>query len=257
MCLIGFAYQCHPQYPLLVAGNRDEFYARPAAALHWWPDSPILAGKDLSAGGTWMGVSRQGRVAALTNYRDPSRHRPEARSRGELVSAFLQGEQDAKAYLKALLPTLDAYNDFNLLVFDGRELWVLESRFRQIQAVSPGVHVLSNHRLNSPWPKAERVRHGLQTCLASNQLGEAELLGLLSDREPAADDLLPDTGIGLEWERLLSPPFIHSPTYGTRAQTLLWLGQETVTILEQSHTEQGPMGEAVRYHWPMPTHPAG
>lgn len=250
MCLIGFAYQCHPDYPLLMAGNRDEFYTRPSAPLDWWHDGQIAAGRDLSAGGTWMGVSRHGRVAALTNFRDPTRHRPHARSRGELVSDFLQGTASAPDYLDQLMPQLDQYNDFNLLVFDGTSLWVLESRYQHKQAISPGIHVLSNHRLNSPWPKAERVRHGLEMQLQAGQLKEEAWLRVLSDREPASDADLPDTGIGLEWERLLSPPFIHSPTYGTRAQTLLWLGHQVIRVVEHSHNEQGRLGEPVRLEWP-------
>lgn len=238
MCLIALAWQMHPAYPLIIAANRDEFYHRQAAAAKFWPESPsVLAGRDLSAGGTWMGVTRHGRFAALTNYRDPAA--PAAvRSRGLLASAYLQGSEDPMAYAEAVTAEGDLYGGFHMLLGTPQALVVVGNQGQPPQRLSAGIYVLSNHRLDTPWPKAEKARRGLATNLAA-PTPEA-LFALLADAEPAADEDLPDTGVGLSVERMLSPLFIRTPQYGTRASTVLMLGPHRVYFTEQTFVAGEP-----------------
>lgn len=254
MCLIAFHWQPQAAVPLIVAANRDEFYARPTRALHRWVEPAILAGQDLQAGGTWLGLSARGRgrLAALTNYRDPLNHRADAPSRGDITTAFLTSTLSAEAFLHQLAATAHTYNPFNLLLFDGTALWGFESRHRRALALPPGVSAVSNADFNTPWPKLTRLRTGmvaaaeryhLSTHGADSAGGESALLQLLSERRAAPDHQLPDTGIGQERERALSPEFIHTPGYGTRCSTLVWLGQQQATVLERSFDANGPTGE--------------
>jgi uncharacterized protein with NRDE domain len=231
MCLIALAWQSHPDYPLVVAANRDEFHDRATAPARFWPEAPeLLAGRDLAAGGTWLGVTRHGRFAALTNFREPQAPRGE-RSRGLLVSSFLQGRDSPLSYAQAVMAEADCYGGFNLLLGDGHMLVVLSNRGTPPQVLAPGVYALSNHLLDTPWSKVEHARRALQAELADPT--PAGLLALLADETPAADAELPDTGVGLAMERLLSPPFIRSPRYGTRASTALLLGQRRIRFVEQ------------------------
>ncbi|MCX9156728.1 NRDE family protein [Niveibacterium sp. 24ML] len=220
MCLILFAWKQHADYPLVVAANRDEFYARDSAPAHWWPDKPgILAGRDLRAGGTWMGITAAGRFAALTNYRDPARHRDDAQSRGDIVTAVLEAS-DPLAYLQTLLAARQRFNPFNLLLAEGDSLWCLESVSGRLQRLEAGVYGLSNAFLDTPWPKVERGKRQLSAQLGA--LPETEgLFDLLSDDTIAPDADLPQTGVPLEWERLLSAALIRAPGYGTRSQTVV------------------------------------
>lgn len=217
MCLIVFAWQPHSAQPLVVAANRDEFYQRPTLALQRWGDE-VIGGQDLSAGGTWFGINQAGRFAGLTNIRDPQNTQG-SRSRGELVSGFLQGSQSAHAYLNNLKKNLGAYAGFNLLVRDAHEMYFLNSAEREIRTLEAGVYGLSNASLDSPWPKLVKARQTLSQTL-SNPTHEA-LLALLADSERPEDAALPDTGVGIELERLLSSAFIQSDYYGTRASTAL------------------------------------
>ncbi len=226
MCLILFAYGVHPHYPLLVAANRDEFHNRPTAPLAFWDDCPeLLAGRDLQAGGTWMGLHRGGRFAALTNYRDPHHIHEPAPSRGHLVRDYLQGHCSADAALTELLPYAGAYNGFNLLLGDSSGLYWYSNRADHFQKLVPGLYGLSNHLLNTPWPKVERGRRALHEVLAQETLTPEALLeallSVLTDRTPAPDAALPATGVSLPWERWLSPIFIDAPGYGTRSSTVL------------------------------------
>lgn len=223
MCLIAFAYHAHPEYALIVAANRDEFYVRPTAPAAFWADCPgVLAGRDLQQMGTWLGITRTGRFAALTNYRDPAAVMSDARSRGELVSGFLCGDLSPDEYLRQVQQAARRYNGFNLLVGDGEALWYYSNRTDKMEAVSTGVHSLSNALLDSPWPKAEHAKAAMKRCLdASGAALEQGLLALLGDGTRYPDEQLPDTGVGLELERLLSPIFISSPDYGTRSSTVL------------------------------------
>ncbi|SDQ22754.1 Uncharacterized conserved protein, contains NRDE domain [Pseudomonas sp. UC 17F4] len=219
MCLIAFAWRPGHAQPLIVAANRDEFYARPSRVLGAWEDAPgVYAGRDLEAGGTWLGVGPNGRFAALTNIRDPQQPQG-TRSRGELVAAFLRGELGVEAYLDQVASRSQQYSGFNLLVADSTQLGYLNARQATPQLLGAGVYGLSNAGLDTPWPKLVKARAGLQLQLADPQ--PQRLLELLGDNLPAADSELPETGVGLGTERLLSSVFIASQNYGTRASTVL------------------------------------
>jgi uncharacterized protein with NRDE domain len=251
MCLILFAYRWHPHYPLVLAANRDEFYDRPTAPLAFWPENlALLAGRDLAAGGTWLGVNRQGRLAAITNYRDPANFRPQAPSRGPLVSDFLQSQEPAQTYLQRLQLQADDYNGFNLLLGDDEGLHYYSNQGGEPRVLSPGLYGLSNHLLNTPWPKVERGKRDLAAALSRTaELVPETLWPVLGDRTPAPDEALPATGVSLEWERALSPLFIATPGYGTRSSTLLWIDpQHQVTVQEKSW----PQGDlrTFQLQWP-------
>ena len=245
MCLIAFAWQAHPEYPLIVAANRDEWHDRPAAPAAWWNDHPnVLAGRDLKAGGTWLGVTRNGRFAALTNFRDPSDRKADAPTRGKLVSDFLTGTMSAREYLRSLRERASAFQGFNLLVGDGASLHYFSSRTGEILDVPPGVHALSNHTLNEPWPKVEKAKSALGAALQGKMPWEARQIAcprldlgaiyeLLSDTFTAPDDALPDTGVGLEWERILSPAMIVGENYGTRCSTVVCVSFGGVVVFEE------------------------
>lgn len=241
MCLIAWHWQPESQTPLLLIANRDEFYARPTKPLGWWEDAPILAGRDLQAGGTWLGVSRSGRLAALTNHRDPAHVRADAPSRGELVSAFLQADSSAADYLTELARRAADYNPFNLLVFDGEMLMGLESRHAKVIAMQPGIGAVSNADFLTPWPKLATLKDGLQALLTKAHPRDAELLELLHHRGVAADADLPATGIPLALERVLSSAFIATPDYGTRACSVLRFEAHGVEFLEQSFDARGQL----------------
>ena len=228
MCLIVLAWRTRGDLPLVVAANRDEWRERPTQAAHWWPDHPeLFAGRDLRAGGTWMGVTRGGRFAAVTNFRDPSDRRTTARSRGGLVTDFLLSDDTPQAFISSLAPHASDYNGFNLLAGDGRTLWYFGSRGGLAREVAPGVHGLSNHLLDEPWPKVRRARETM-----ARALGEPDpapiLEAFLGEAVVAQDTELPDTGVGLAWERRLSPPLITGEDYGTRSST-------TLTVDAQGH----------------------
>jgi uncharacterized protein with NRDE domain len=238
MCLIAFHWQPDGPAPLILAANRDEFYERPTAPLAWWEGGRILAGRDLKAGGTWLGLTPEGRLAAITNYRDPRLTKPDRASRGQIPVRFLAGTDSAASFLEALRRSDTAFNPFNLLLFDGRELLGYASDHERPRAFVPGIHAVSNGAFDAPWPKVEAMK----AAFAAAQNDEAALLALLADTQPYADDRLPSTGISMELERALSPAFIRTPTYGTRASTILRLGRDDVSILEQRFTLEGPKG---------------
>jgi uncharacterized protein with NRDE domain len=225
MCLILLAWQVHPDYPLVLAANRDEFYARPTAPAQWWSGPPaILAGRDLEAGGTWLGVTRSGAFAALTNFRAPDQHRAGAPSRGQLVPQMLDetyGPAERLARLQAQAPR---YNGFNLLWAEHGQLIAYESVPQRTRRLGAGIYGLSNHLLDTPWPKVEQAKSRLADALTALP-EERALLGLLRDEAPAPDEQLPRTGVSLAWERLLSSAFIHAPDYGTRCSTILTLSR--------------------------------
>lgn len=242
MCLIGIAYQVHPQYPIIIAANRDEFYQRQTARASWWQDQPqILGGRDLEANGTWMALHQDGRFGCVTNYRDLRKPLKEgAPSRGELVPNFLLGEVDAPTYLSELDQRASQYNGFNLLLWDKKGLFHYSNEEKVVHALSPGVHGLSNHLLDTPWPKVEKLKSGLEDQIYKPQFHPEKAFQLLGDRSIAPDALLPDTGIGLEWERMLSALFIEGDRYGTRVSSLLLVDQAGKTYFEErSYVPEG------------------
>jgi uncharacterized protein with NRDE domain len=233
VCLIVIGWRCRPDLPLVVAANRDEWRDRPAEPAHWWPDHPgILAGRDLKAGGTWMGVTRAGRFAAVTNFRDPSDRRSTARSRGELVTQFLLARDSPADFLAALAARAREYNGFNLIVGDGTSLWYFGSREGEAREISSGVHGLSNHVLDEPWPKVIRGRHAMERALGEADPAPA-LFEMLGDPGGVPDRELPDTGVGLEWERRLAAALITGQDYGTRASTVVSLGATGEVFFEE------------------------
>lgn len=222
MCLIFISVQDHPQYKLIVAANRDEFYQRKTAAAAYWPDHPqLLGGRDLEAKGTWMAMHKNGRLAMVTNYRDIRNLKSSAPSRGALVTDFLLDSRSPEAYLREVEEKGHAYNGFNLVVGTAEELWYHSNYKNGVEKLVPGLHGLSNHLLDTPWPKVERGKEKMKALLKSESLSTDQLFPVLSDDVIAADDALPDTGVGLERERMLSAMFIKSPGYGTRCSTII------------------------------------
>ncbi len=222
MCLILFAYNIHPSYRLILAANRDEFFNRPTQSADVWPDHPdVLGGIDLQEKGTWLGVTRRGKFAAITNYRNPASWKSSAPSRGKLVSDYLISDVTAQSYIEKVSAGSQIYNGFNLLAGDENDMWFYSNR-GLAQKLKPGLYGLSNHQLDTPWPKVQRGKRLLKKALEKkgDNLEEA-LLSLLSDRHVPSDEQLPDTGVTQEWERILSPMFISSPVYGTRSSTVL------------------------------------
>ena len=223
MCLVVLGLHAHPGYPLVVAANRDELVARPSDPVGYWPNHDgLLAGRDLAAGGTWLGATRSGRFAALTNVREPRAFDAHAPTRGELVVRFLAASDAPIEHLRRLATEGGSRNGFNLLAAaSGRLAW-FSNRGSGPREVEAGVHAVSNALLDTPWPKTRRSAAGLARILGrQDALEPEELFALLADREPAPDGELPDTGVGLATERILSSPFIAAPGYGTRGSTLL------------------------------------
>lgn len=248
MCLIVFAWRPNHELPLIVAANRDEFYERPTLALGRWLDAPdIVAGRDLQAGGTWLGIGAAGRFAALTNIRAPGTPTG-ARSRGELPERYLRGQLTPHAYLTELAGHLEHYAGFNLLVGDEHELWYLNSHAAVPEQLGPGLHGLSNAALDSPWPKLLRARDAMQGHM--DEPDAEELLQLLNDPALAEDAQLPKTGVPYEWEKRLSSIFITSADYGTRASTVLIRRADgSAEITERSF---GPAGALRDSHISLP-----
>ena len=221
MCLILFSYRKHPRYRLILAANRDEFYDRPTESAGFWEeDGNILAGKDLKLGGTWLGITRNGRFAAITNYREPGSFKPDAPSRGKLVSGFLEGTAAPCDYLRAVAVSAGKYNGFNILVGDTDRLCYFSNRNGGVKELAPGLYGLSNHLLDTPWPKVKLGKRLLGAAL-DGDFRPDELFRILRNSIRPDDSQLPDTGIGLDWERVLSTVFIKSPVYGTRSSTLV------------------------------------
>ena len=243
MCLIAWNWQPGSATPLLLLANRDEYYARPALPLHWWGSTgngaEVLAGKDLQGGGTWLGLSRSGRLAALTNYRSASPPRTNTPSRGELVAAFLHSDLDTDAFLQQLARHANDYNPFNLLVYDGHRLMGLESRGATVLALEPGIGAVSNADFQTPWPKLTRLQQRLQDQVNHQTTDAHRLLPLLQDRTAAPDAELPTTGVPLALERVLSATFIATPDYGTRASSVLAIHQNHAAFTEHSFDAAG------------------
>lgn len=233
MCLIVLAWKARADLPLVVAANRDEWRDRPTQPAHWWPEHPdLLAGRDLQAGGTWMGVTRAGRFAAVTNFRDPGDKRSSARSRGNLVTEYLAGGDSPRDFLAALVARAGEFNGFNLIVGDRASLCYFSSREAEARAIEPGIHGLSNHLLDEPWPKVVRARTAMQQALRESDPAP-RLFAALADPAGAADGELPDTGVGIAWERRLASPLITGADYGTRSSTVLTATNEGALRFEE------------------------
>jgi uncharacterized protein with NRDE domain len=251
MCLILLAHDVHSRYRLVVAANRDEFYERPTARSDWWRDLPgVLAGRDLQSGGTWIGVTRSGRFAAITNYREPGGTHADAPSRGQLVVDALTCAGGPHTAQLRIMETGGDYNGFNLLAADRHGVWVCSNRSADPpRRVERGVFGLSNHLFDTPWPKVMTGRDEMSAALGfeGDELVDA-LLALLSDREVPDDDELPETGVGITYERVLGPKFIVSPSYGTRASYVVLFDRNgEITFVEQSFDRGEPAGEPLRF----------
>jgi uncharacterized protein with NRDE domain len=235
MCLIVLAWKVVPGMPLVAAGNRDEFYDRPATAADWWTDHPqVYAGRDLRGGGTWMGVTRDGRFAAITNVRAPSEKRSDAPSRGALVADYLTGAVSPEEYIAGIAPGAHVFNGFNLLVGDREKLlWfsnAAQGDERNGKPLAPGVYGLSNATLDTPWPKVVRTKAQFASLLCQGAPKEA-YFDMLTDTTRASDCRLPHTGVSVEWERILSAVCIASPGYGTRTSTVVQLYSDAAPVL--------------------------
>ena len=241
MCLIFVAWRHHSRYPLIIAANRDEFYVRPTAQAHFWEDAPhVLAGRDGKCGGTWFGITRGGRFAAVTNFRDPTLRNDDARSRGQLVRDYLTGDAAPAEYLAAVSRQDAAYGPFNLVVGDSAGVRYYSSRTHEMRALAPGLFGLSNRFLDTPWPKVAKGKEAMAQRLSSVSVRPEALFEVLADRSRPPDEALPDTGVGIEWERTLSPAFIVSPTYGTRSSTVVTVDRTArVRFIERSWTADG------------------
>jgi uncharacterized protein with NRDE domain len=261
MCLLVVAVDAHPDFPLVLVGHRDEFHARPTAALGWWDEpTEILAGRDLQAGGTWLGVDRRGRASVVTNFRAPGSQRASAPSRGLLVPRFLASDLSASEFTARLAGEADAYSGFNLLAWDCATLAYCGGPDAGARRLPRGVYGLSNARLDTPWPKVARVRERVRRILAEGTPRDEALFRALGDREPAADPELPDTGVGTELERLLSAPFIVSPAYGTRCTTAVLVDREgAVRVTERRYAPDGStVGRTqVAFRATLPATPGG
>lgn len=251
MCLILVAWRAHPEYPLVVAANRDEFFKRPTATASFWPGGRILAGRDVEAGGTWMGMTVEGRFAALTNFRAPELHREGRASRGQLVADFLGSDESPLAWLSRQGKDAARYNPFNLLVGDRQTLACLSSMDGRARELQPGIYGLSNHLLDTPWPKVGAAKSSLSRALAALP-DDRPLFELLRDDSIHPDDTLPRTGVSLEWERLLSAAFVKAPGYGTRSSTVLIVSRGGTPIFdEQTWLEGGQAGGRCRFRFSL------
>lgn len=237
MCLIFIAYNKHPEYPLVIAANRDEFLNRPATTMGYWPEHPaIIAGKDLEGGGTWFGVTKTGYFAMLTNYRDLSNIKPNAPSRGKLVLNFLVGEFDPAEYMQALFASGSKYNGYNIILGTLDDPWYFSNQSNKIYQLGTGIYGLSNALLDTKWPKVERGKEKFGEIIKQKSIDTEALFAFMQDKIQADDKMLPDTGIGYEKEKLLSSLFIEMPGYGTRNTTVLLKDKHNkVTVIERTY----------------------
>jgi uncharacterized protein with NRDE domain len=260
MCLILVAHRADPRYRLVLAANRDEFFRRPTAPADYWSDAPhVLGGRDLEKGGTWLGITTDGRWAAVTNFRDGTSAEPGTRSRGGLVAGYLRGSAHAQNYMASMESSAHEYHGFNLLAGDDAGMFYLSNRDGGSLMLAAGIYGLSNHLLDSPWPKVERGKLALREALAGSAKPDRlieTLLEALSDRSIGADSALPNTGIAKDWEKLLSAAFISAPGYGTRASTVLMIDHDgEVHFRERSFNARGELIEDRRYQFALAQEP--
>lgn len=224
MCLLVFAWKMHPGYDLILAANRDEFYNRPARSATFWDKKPeLLAGMDIKGGGTWLGVTLDGKFCAITNYRDMAHHKDNAPSRGNLPLNYLNGRQAPSAYIDSIRSDADRFNGFNLIAGNRNAIWYYSNVQDIPSELGPGIYGLSNHLLDTPWPKVEKAKATLAAIIASDEPTHEKLFRLLNDRTPAPESQLPDTGLDRSTEKKLSSAFIDIDGYGTRSSTVITL----------------------------------
>lgn len=242
MCLIVFSYKQHTQYPLIFAANRDESYERPTRSAQFWDENPtILAGKDLQAGGTWMGVNKNGEFSAITNYRDPNIQKENPPSRGQLVLDFLTNDSTPAMYLNKLQARANQFMGFNLLAGSPNELYYYSNQQEKILFLNKGLYGLSNHLLETPWPKVRRAKEKMRTIVTDNNISPAPLFDLLADDLEAPDEELPNTGIPKNIEKKVSPIFIKSDDYGTRCSTVLLVDHNGQVTFAERRFRPGTM----------------
>ncbi|MGF1671362.1 MAG: NRDE family protein [Balneolaceae bacterium] len=237
MCLVVFGFKNHPEYNLIFASNRDEYYDRPACSARIWNEGPdIIAGKDLEKNGTWLAVRRSGSFAAVTNFRDPANIKPDAPSRGKLVTESLQPGMEAEEFLARLRRKADLYNGFNLLLGDGNNLLHFSNYEGRINKIKPGTYGLSNALLNTPWPKIKKAKRKFRKALSKKEISDDHLFEILTDTERFDPDELPETGLTPEMERAVSSIFIRTENYGTRCSTLLFIKRNgNLRFVERSY----------------------
>jgi uncharacterized protein with NRDE domain len=248
MCLIAFAWRCHPRYPLVLIANRDELHARPAAPASLDPEAAqVFGGRDLVEGGSWLQASTRARLAAVTNVRAGLHPEKKPRSRGWLVRDFVRGKDGAVASAVALEVTASAYGRFNLLLWDGVELAFASNHpCADHHPVLPGLHAMSNGAFDAPWPKSGHATRALAGWIASDRDDVAPLFDALADQTVAPDALLPDTGVGSELERALSPPFVSGERYGTRCSSVVLAGDRHLVFAERRFgPNAAPAGESI------------
>ncbi len=241
MCLLVFAWQHHPEYRLILAGNRDEFFARPSRQACWWRHpTELLAGRDLKAGGTWLGINRGGRFGVVTNFREMGNAAGAGPSRGHLIPAFLGSDKSVETFFDELSVRRDELPPFSFIFGDMTELHYISNRADPVHLIPPGIHGLSNHALNTPWPKVTRTRARFENCLDAADIDSGALFEILADRSQAGEKELPKTELSKELEKRLSSPFIVTPTYGTRCSTVLTVRNTgAVIFIERSFERDG------------------
>lgn len=246
MCLILFAYRQHADYPFIVIANRDEYYARPTRDAHWWDDADVFAGRDLEAGGTWLGTNRRGHFAAVTNVREAGSMKPGRKSRGDLTRGYLAGNLAPVDYLRQLTVHDQDYAGFNLLLGDLRGMWFYSNREQEISSIEPGLYGISNGSFDESWPKLSTGKAELEALL-SGDIDSTQLMEILTDHRVAQDHELPNTGVPLDIERMLSSRFIRSPEYGTRACSVITIDRANrVSFWEQNYPDAEHSGTLVQ-----------
>lgn len=253
MCLIFLSFNQHPDYPLIIAANRDEFYDRPASSIGLWPEYPnILAGKDLTGGGTWLGVTKSGYFAMLTNYRDMANIKANAPTRGKLVLDYLAGEFDPSTYLLALDASSSLYNGYNIILGSLNDPWYYSNQNHEMFRLGTGLYGLSNSLLDTKWPKVETGKGKFKQIIEQESLDIEALFSFMYDKTLAPDEKLPDTGIGYEKEKLLSSMFIELPGYGTRNTTILVKDKnDNVQIIERTYSHEDESTSELKFEFSL------
>lgn len=253
MCLIVFSINGHQNYQLILAGNRDEFYQRPTKPAHYWDtDREILAGKDMKAGGTWLGISKEGRIGALTNYRDFNNPREGEKSRGELIPGFLKSSKEPKEALTDILSRGKRYDGFNLIAGTSKKLYYNSNINNSVEEISPGIHGISNAFLDTSWPKVDVARQKFSSAISGSEIDEEAIFSLLKNSETYSQEKLPDTGLSPEMEKAVSPIFIETEEYGTRCSTLLTIDNEgLVNFIEKSYYKNNQAEKEKRFEFKL------